>query len=233
MIGRRSLLAFAATCLACRNTPERPKSPRTRHVAGLDVVELFVHGADERSPLLVAIHGMGDRPERWIDTYASFPRAAQVVLPRAFAPLGDGFSWFSLREGTTDAELGDAVGAAEARLWTGLDALAGGRKPVVTGFSQGGILSFAIASRHADAIVRAFPVSGSCPGPLLPQGKAAPVTAFHGTDDRVLDIKWGREAVHAFVERGNDATLKEYAGVGHTITAEMRRDLWDAIVKVL
>jgi phospholipase/carboxylesterase len=232
-IGRRSLLVFGASSLACRKSPERPKGPRTRTIEGVEMIELFPRDADESAPLLVAIHGMGDRPERWIETYGVFPGRAHVVLPRAFDRYGDGFSWFTFRDGMTDAEFGTEVGAAEARLWKAIAAVRGGRKTLVTGFSQGGILSFAIASRHPTEIVRAFPVSGSCPGPLLPKGKSAPVTAFHGTEDRVLDLKWDRDAVRAFAEKGNDASLHEYPGVGHTITDEMRRDLWNAILKEL
>ena len=57
--------------------------------------------------------------------------------------------------------------------------------------------------------------------------------AFHGTTDKVLDIKWGREAVNAFKEQGNDAQIKEYEGIGHTMSPKMHEDLWAAITKVL
>lgn len=199
------------------------------------MIELFPNDADEGSPLVVAIHGMGDRPERWVDDWGKFPAKVQVALPRAFDPYGGGYSWFLLRENMTDEQLGDVVGASETRLWRAIAALAGKRRVIVTGFSQGGILSFAMAARHPDAVVRAFPVAGSCPGPILPQNKAraAPISAFHGTRDPVLDVKWGREAVNAFKEQGNDAALKEYEGVGHTITPQIRADLWDAIAKTL
>ncbi len=135
----------------------------------------------------------------------------------------------------TDEEFGAGVGAAEARLWKGIAKAAGGKKLIVTGFSQGGILSFAMASRHPDEIIKAFPVGGSCPGPLLPKNKsrAAPIVAFHGTADPILEIKWGREAVHAFVEQGNKAELREYEGIGHTITQQIRDDLWGEIQKAM
>ncbi|MDF2694485.1 MAG: Serine esterase, partial [Labilithrix sp.] len=148
---------------------------------------------------------------------------------------GSGFSWFQFKDGMTDEQFGAEVSTSEARLWKGIAKLAGKRRLIVTGFSQGGILSFAIASRHPNEVVRAFPVAGSCPGPLLPQNKAraAPLLAFHGTVDRVLDVKWGREAVNAFKEQGNEAELREYEGVGHSMTRQIHEDLWSAIVKAL
>jgi phospholipase/carboxylesterase len=199
------------------------------------MIELFPHEADESSPLIVAIHGMGDRPDRWVEDWRRFPTRVQIALPRAFDAYESGFSWFQFKDGMTDEQFGTEVGASEARLWKGIAKLAGKRRLIVTGFSQGGILSFAMASRHVSEVVHAFPVAGSCPGPLLPQNKAraAPLLAFHGTADRVLDVKWGREAVNAFKEQGNDAQLREYEGVGHSMTRQIHEDLWNAIVKVL
>lgn len=232
-LGAAAVAPHVAGCSRARPSP--PPWPRTTTHEGVEMIELFPQGADESSPLVVAIHGMGDRPDRWVDDWRRFPARVQIALPRAFDPHGTGFSWFRFEDGMTDEQFGSAVGDAEARLWKGIAKVAGKRRAIVTGFSQGGILSFAIAARHADQIVRAFPVAGSCPGPLLPQNKAkaAPIRAFHGTADRVLDVKWGREAVHAFKEQGNDAELREYEGVGHTITARIHDDLWSAIQEAL
>lgn len=235
-LGVGSIGPFATACNKSRSRrPQLPSWPRTNRYEDVEMIELFPREADETAPLVVAIHGMGDRPDRWVDDWSHFPARVQIALPRAFEAHGDGFSWFALDRGMTDEQLGAAVGAAEARLWKGVLKLAGVRRVIVTGFSQGGILSYAMASRHADIVSRAFPVSGSCPGPLLPKEnvRAAPVLAFHGTADRVLDVTWDREAIHAFKARGNDATLREYEGVGHTLTTEMHADLWDAIVKSL
>lgn len=241
MLSRRDVLlaALAAGALpllgsACAR-PKAPSWPRRTKYEGVDFIELFPNEADETAPLIVAIHGMGDKPDNWIDTWTAFPGRAQVVLPRAFTKYGEGFSWFEFRDGMTDAEFGTEVGAAEEKLWKAVAKLAGSRRMIVTGFSQGGMLSFAMAARHADQIAYAFPVSGSCPGPLLPKNKAkaAPLVAFHGTADPMLQFKWGEGAVNAFKEQGNDATLKAYPGVGHAITPEMRADLWAEIQKAL
>jgi phospholipase/carboxylesterase len=199
------------------------------------MLELFPREADEKSPLIVFIHGMGGRPEQLVDHWRTFPSRVHIALPRAFDAFGTGFSWFEFKDGMTDEQFGEAVSASETRLWKGIAKLAGARRPIVSGFSQGGILSFAIASRHPDVVSHAFPVAGSCPGPLLPKNKsrAAPLLAFHGTEDNVLQLKWGREAVQAFKDQGNEAEIKEYAGVGHTMTPEIKKDLWDAIARAL
>ena len=241
MLSRRDVLSgglavgLGSLSLASCARDKAPTWPRRTKYEGVDFIELFPNAADERSPLVVAVHGMGDKPDNWIDTWSTFPGKAQIVLPRAFTKYGEGWSWFEFRDGMSDAEFGNEVGGAEEKLWKAIAKLAGNRRLIVTGFSQGGILSFAMAARHADKIAYAFPVSGSCPGPLLPKDKAraAPLVAFHGTSDNVLAFKWGQGAVNAFKEQGNEATLKAYPGVAHQMTAEMRADLWTEIQKAM
>ncbi len=243
MLSRREILGLTlglglglggASAAACAR-PKSPSWPRRSKYDGIDFIELFPGDADESAPLIIAVHGMGDKPDNWIDAWTPFPAKVQIALPRAFTKYGDGFSWFELHDGMSDAELGTEVAIAEEKLWKGIAKLAGARKVIVTGFSQGGILSFAMAARHADKIAYAFPVSGSCPGPLLPKNKAraAPLVALHGTADPVLAFAGGRGAVDAFKEQGNSATLREYPGVGHQLTPEMRADLWAEIQKAL
>lgn len=242
MLRRRQFLfctlsGFAAACSKRSEAPPPHPSPAIRQSthAGVDFLELFPNGADASAPLIVAIHGMGDRPENWVDSWRSFPAKVHIALPRAFRSFGDGFSWFEFREGMSDTEFGTEVGNAEEKLWKAIASLAGTRKVLVTGFSQGGILSFAIAARRVERVICAFPVAGSLPGSLLPNSgtRTAKVIALHGTADRVVAFKWGKATVDALKERGNDASLKTYADVGHTMTAEMRSDLWSEIGRAL
>ena len=107
--------AFASGAAACARA-SAPSWPRRSKYDGVDFIELFPVGADETAPLVVGIHGMGDKPDSWIESWSTFPARAQIVLPRAFTKYGEGFSWFEFREGATDAEFGAEVGAAEEKL---------------------------------------------------------------------------------------------------------------------
>ncbi|AKU97337.1 Serine esterase [Labilithrix luteola] len=219
---RGALVAFSFGFVACsRQQPEPQKTqatppswPRRSTHEGVDFIELFPSNADESSPILVAIHGRGDRPENWIDTWREFPAPVRVVLPRAFDPFGDGYTWFPLRSTMSDEDFGKAVGDAEARLWNAVSKLTGGKRVLVTGFSQGGILSYAFAARHPTDVIHAFPVAGALPKPLLPTNGAhsAPITAFHGTADKMIPFAWGRESIDALVAGGSPAELHEYPG---------------------
>lgn len=203
-------------------------------MGGVTFLELFPEGADERSPTLIAMHGMGDDPARWVPSWSRFPARARIVIPRAHDRYGDGYSWFAFRDGMSDAEFGAEVGRSEAKLWAALVELLGDqRRIVVTGFSQGAMLAFAMASLHPDRVAHAFPVAGSLPGPLHPKYDAAlpaPVLAFHGDADTVVALKWGEMTVRSFREKGGTAELRVFPGVGHSITPSMREALDVALV---
>lgn len=220
--------------------PPKPESPRTTVRAGLPMLEHFLNGADETSPVVVVIHGMGDRPDSFVAPFSTFPATVRVVFPRAPRPYGGGFSWFTFDPSMSDADFGREVGEADRVLFAALTELLGPtRRFYVMGFSQGGFLAFAAAAQHPDRVLAAFPVAGSLPGPLHPKpldagGRpAAPVFAFHGEADAVVQLRWGQETVDSFRAKGSEATIRTYPGVGHTIPEPERKDIQDAILAAL
>lgn len=203
------------------------RSSNEETATGVRIVQVFARGADSSSPLVVWLHGRGGRPERFESFWRDFPGRIEVALPQGFTASGFGYAWFDWPPGITDEDLAEAVSASEERLWRALLETAHGRKMIVGGFSQGGVLAFLLAARHPDAIRYAFPVAGLLPTPLLPSGHAprAPVFAMHGTADDVIGVDYARAAVAAFKKDGAVAELRELRGVGHTFTSEMREEL--------
>lgn len=239
---RLAPLAFVALFLVagCRTQPasdtEEPKKAprpesRTFTVEGTEMIETFTNDAPDNAPIVVAIHGRGDTPVAFGALYKRYGGKVHVLAPRGYTPHGDGFSWFALKEGMSDAELGASVGEALEKLHKSIAAAVAGKKYIVTGFSQGGILSYGFASKYAGEVVCAIPVAGSLPGPLLPpeKQKAAKTRAFHGEADTVIASKWGTATVEAFARNGADATIKTYAGLGHQFNQELMTDYFTAI----
>ncbi|MGB1274620.1 MAG: alpha/beta fold hydrolase [Nannocystaceae bacterium] len=227
--------------------PETPEVPTYAEAGGVKYLEMVTgleDGADTNValPMIIAIHGLGDRPENFADVMKGFPERARVILPRALDDHNEGFSWFPVRARDKDVELlSEKVGVAADKLAEMTKALQAARpttgKPVVTGFSQGGMLAFTLASRHPELFAAAVPVSGWLPDPLWPKKKPAsaaqnpPVVALHGDTDRALLIDRTRASVANQKKLGYAVELKEYPGVGHQITAEMRAELWDLLGK--
>jgi len=208
-------------------------SPAVRARAPLEATELLTGGArdDQDLPLIVAIHGYGDRPDHFAGLFSGFTGRARVWLPRGTDPIGEGWGWFVRRRESLpvlaaglDAATDTVAAALRARLARG--GCLG--PPLVTGFSQGGMLSFSLALRHPDLVGAAFPVAGWLPAELVPPRvgpSAVPIVALHGTADTILAFDDTQRLVADLAAQGHPVELRAYEGVGHSVTATMRRDL--------
>lgn len=186
-------------------------------------------------PMLVLIHGRGDRPARgWLPLAP--PEPVRVIMPQAPLPHGDGFSWSN----ELASEATGASGRALARdLSDNADRIAAAvailkrerptrGRPIAAGFSQGGMLSFALAVRHPEAFAALMPIAGLLPEALWPSAAPAhapPVHALHGTADPIVPIAPARAAVAHLARAGYRAELREHEGVRHAISPAMQREL--------
>lgn len=226
--------------------PPPSKPGRLRQTAGVDHLE-FVHvapgtpsaeapAADAVLPLIIALHGRGDDPEGFEHLLDGLPVHARVIVPRAFDPLGDeGYSWFPIRARSADvAALARGIDSAGDRLAVMIAELSKTRptrgKALVTGFSQGGMLSFALAVDHPDLIAAAVPIGGWLPPPLvpaaLPRAPLPTIVALHGEADVVVPFAPTRESVDALKNQGWPVTLHPFPDVAHQIPPPIRRELY-------
>lgn len=218
--------------------PELPDLAELPAVAGVHYLEFVTAGADPNAtlPMIVAIHGLGDSPEGFRDLLARFDRPARVILPQGLDPVeGGGWSWFPIRARDPDVEgLAKGIERAADTLARAIAELSEQRptqgKPVVTGFSQGGMLAFTLAVHHGELLSAAFPVGGWLPPPLMPgpdadPKAAAPIVAFHGDADKAVKFEPTAAAVLGLQRAGYRVTLNEYAEVGHMISADMHAEL--------
>ena len=185
---------------------------------------------DQKLPLVVMIHGLGDRPrDVWVEE-TSVPM--RVIMPQAPIPYHGGFAWFGYRVGDNDpAALAQGIARAASQLARALELLAQHRptagRPIVGGFSQGGMLSYARALRHPQVVEVAYPVAGMLPRPLWPAELAKgprvpPIHAAHGDADTIVPIGPARALTKHLMDLGHgEVTLKEYRGVSHIITPDM------------
>lgn len=237
LLPRRALLALPlalAAPLAAAGCSKPRRIEKQAH-GGVDFKLLVHKQEDAKLPWIVAIHGIGGAPERWVDGWMPFPNHANVALPRAFDPYEDGFSWFPWTPDMTSAKLAADVSAAADRLWTGIMALSAQKPVVLAGFSQGAILSYVLAARHPESVVHAFPVAGCCPVALRPKDKTriAPITAYHGTADDIIALAADKDTKAAYEAAGGKVTLREYPGVHHTATDEMHHHLFADMIAAM
>jgi phospholipase/carboxylesterase len=202
--------------------------------ANVDAIHEYTGGAKagDAVPVVVAIHGLGDRPASFKGLFQGFGAKAHIVFPAGGLPWGDGFAWWPITGHIDEKNMAPGLGAAAERLsaaiagWRGPD-VAG--KPIVTGFSQGGMLSFAIAVKHPEIVGESVPVAGLLPPSMTPAawpaGAGMPrVLALHGDADARVPFALGQRSVEALRALGIAAELRSYPGVQHTVSADMRRD---------
>ena len=255
---RLALSAFALLFAACQRAAPSPApassagpgpappaavaaADGSREAAGVRYLEHVTGGAaaDDALPLVIGIHGYGDRPESYAGLFEGFPAKARFIFPYG-EPAGEGFSWFAVSPRFNPDAIAAGTERAAHRLAAMIAALSLSTarptvgRPIVTGFSQGGMLSYALAVLHPESVGEGFPVGGLLTPPHWPStwavGKAqARIEAFHGDADPRVPIAVDRQGVARLRAVGFSVELHEYPGVGHTITPEMRRDLLAAI----
>lgn len=98
-------------------------------------------------------------------------------------------------------------------------------KPLITGYSQGGSLSYAAAVFHPASFSAALPIAGALPNEL-PEYETIPsisIRALHGGEDTVIYYDWAAHTVNVLQEAGWQADLKVFPDMGHRLQAEARQ----------
>ena len=198
---------------------------------------VYEPAGDGPHPTVVALHGWGASA---MDLLGLAPYLAGgqflVLCPQGpvEVPLGPmvGYGWFPLTMGAPPDPAAFAAGIDAARSF--VDAAVrrypvDARKLVMFGFSQGGVLAYALALAEPDRFAGLVALSSWFPAPLaqaLPprDPQRLPTLVQHGTRDELIDISRGRESVENLRRLQVPVTYREY-DMGHEINAESLADL--------
>jgi phospholipase/carboxylesterase len=217
-------------------------------VAGVHYLELVTGGADPEAelPMIVALHGNGAYPRLMeyalvrdpgstSDPAPPFDAPARLIFLRGtelIDPPGHA-RWFSITANEAQsspeqlAALSTEIESVAKVTAAAIDELARTRptrgKPILTGHSQGGILTFGLAILHPELFAAAYPLAGWLPQPLWPDQPASGATkqlkivALHGADDTVVSFERSREAITTLEQLGYTISLHPYPGVAHAL----------------
>lgn len=261
MFAHRSALALVAL-FACAQT-ETPPSPspaarvplgsapsskssssetERRATKALNFKRFTTGGANPSAalPWTIALHGLGDRPESFAHLFDCFPQASHVIVLEAPLARGRGFDWFGHRVSGDPKLLAAGIRKALKLVVAAIDQRRTDRslvgKPVVTGFSQGGILSFALAALHPSRIAASLPIGGWLPPSLLPTTPTAePVSifVFHGEADRTVPWPPTQIVIQQLRDLRFTVEPHSYAGLGHTLNSTLRHEWTQALTQAL
>jgi phospholipase/carboxylesterase len=190
-------------------------------------VEVDVPVADpaEARPLVVVLHGRGGQPERFARRFAKLEPHARVVALGGPQRSGRGRAWLT-REARGDAgpleadELARASDALVSTLETLQAQYPTTGKPVLVGYSQGGMVALATAARHPEAVSRVIAVSAKLPVELAPHlvGQDAPeIQLLHGGADRVIPPRLGERTATRLRDAGYPVRFDRIPGEPHRL----------------
>ena len=187
----------------------------------------------DKNPLLLLLHGYGSNEEDLFSFASELPEEYYVVSVRAPYELGFGsYAWYAINFDADENKFSDVPQAQQSRdlIAIFIDELVANypidaTKITLIGFSQGTILSYAIALSYPEKIQRVVAMSG-----YLNTEMALPnfenndfshlkIFASHGTVDQVVPVDWARKAAPTLTKLGIEVVYKEYP-IGHGVAPQ-------------
>lgn len=185
--------------------------------------ELFPAAETGSKRLMIVMHGLGDS----MDGYRWIQEAMQVswlnyLLVNAPDPYYGGFAWYDLY-----SNAGVGIERSRKLLFALIDDLVKkGHQPsdtVISGFSQGCLMSMELALHYPERFAAIVGISGYVHEPenteLSPVAKDQRILMTHGTQDPLIPIEAVRKQVADLQKRGLQIEWREFVKA-HTIAGE-------------
>jgi phospholipase/carboxylesterase len=175
---------------------------------------------------LITLHGLGDSIDgyRWLPEAINLPWLNYLLLNAPDEYYG-GYSWYDY--------VGDIVPGmlrSQRLLFDLLDSQKKGGWPteqtILSGFSQGCLMSLETGLRYPDKLAGIVGISGYLCDPqklvkeLTPVARDIPILVTHGTFDPVVPIEQSRPQMDSLKKAGLNLEWREFAKP-HTIAGEL------------
>ncbi len=187
----------------------------------------------DKNPLLLLLHGYGSNEEDLFSFASELPEEYYVISARALYDMGFGsYAWYAINFDADENKFSDIPQAQQSRdlIANFIDELVANypidpSNVTLIGFSQGTILSYAVALSYPDKIQRVVAMSGYLNTEMVKPNfetnnfSNLKIFASHGTVDQVVPVDWARKAAPALTQLGIDIVYKEYP-VGHGVAPQ-------------
>lgn len=187
----------------------------------------------DKNPLLLLIHGYGSNEEDLFSFAAELPDQYYIVSVRAPYTMQYGsYAWYAINFDADENKFSDNEQAKTSRdlIAKFIDEL-GANYPIdaknitLIGFSQGAILSYAVALSHPEKIQRVVAMSGYINTEILAENylknsfSNLKIFTSHGTADQVIPVEWGRKAKPFLENLSIEISYNEYP-IGHGVSPQ-------------
>lgn len=192
----------------------------------------------EQHPLIILLHGYGSNEEDLFSFAAELSPDAYIISLRApYSVPPYGYAWYAINFDENMNKFSDDNQAIESRdaIVAFIDQLVSKypidpKKVDLIGFSQGAILSYAIALSYPEKVNKIVALSGYFNENILKDDyqdnnfKDLKIFASHGTVDQVIDIQWARKTPEVLKALQIEHQYHEYP-VGHGVHPNNFNDL--------
>ena len=184
----------------------------------------------ENTSMLILLHGYGSNEEDLFSFASELPDDLLIISVRAPRNLGmGGYSWFTINFDNAGGKFSDTDEAIESRELVATFITEIQEKYKITpaktfllGFSQGTILSYAIALNYPEKVQKIIALSGYINPDLLPTNLTSKdyskldLFISHGNVDQVIPVDWANKAPQFLNELNIKNCYQEYP-VGHGV----------------
>ncbi|PIE48766.1 MAG: phospholipase [Flavobacteriales bacterium] len=187
----------------------------------------------EHPPLLLLLHGYGSNEADLFSFADELPDECLVISARAPLPMTfGGYAWYTIHFDSTNGKFSDDEEAVKSRelIKKFLDEIiteynVNTAKVFLVGFSQGTILSYAVALNYPQKVNYVVGLSGYINPDLLPVDikkedvNHLEIYTSHGTQDQVIPVTWARKTKPFLDSLDVKNTYQEFP-VGHGVAPQ-------------
>lgn len=191
----------------------------------------------DKNPLILLLHGYGSNEEDLFSFASELPDDYYVISARAPYDLQYGsYAWYAINFDADENKFSDNEQARKSRdlIARFVDELTinypiDADNITLLGFSQGAILSYAIALSHPEKVKNVIALSGYANEDIMEENfkkndfSQLRIFHSHGTVDQVIPIDWARKTKPFLEKLGIASVYKEYP-IGHGISPQVFND---------
>lgn len=187
----------------------------------------------DKNPLILLLHGYGSNEEDLFSFATELPEEYYIISARAPYDMQYGaFAWYAINFDADENKFSDHEQAKVSRdLIAGfIDELIANypideKQIALVGFSQGAILSYAVALSYPEKVQKVVAMSGYLNLEIVAEDylknnfNNLKIFASHGTVDQVIPVEWARKTPAIVENLGINLTYKEYP-IGHGVAPQ-------------
>ncbi len=199
----------------------------------------------DKNPLLLLLHGYGSNEEDLFSFASELPDEYYVISARAPYDLQyESYAWYAINFDADENKFSDLDQARSSRdlIANFIDELIANypidaNNITLIGFSQGAILSYAVALSYPEKVQRIVAMSGYFNTEIAKEEFESndfsnlKLFASHGSVDQVVPVDWARKAKPVLDSLGIENVYKEYP-IGHGISPQNFYDFKNWLEKI-